>query len=548
MNALDIIVLGSGAAGLTAALAAHGPGIRVGVFEKADALGGTSAWSGGLVWIPDNHHMPEQGLADSRGQAIEYLLSLSHGSMEPALVERFVDVGPQMVKWLEANTPVQFRIVEGFPDYHPEQPGGKPEGGRSLECPMFSYDELGEWAERVNRGEFYTEVITTIAETPLGRPIPQEVSPAELDRRRAGHEYGRGLALVGRLLKGCLDRGIPLHTGMRARELIVEGGRVVGVRFDGPDGAVDIAASKGVILATGGFEWDRELVRAFLRGPMTHSVSVPSNTGDGLRMAMTAGAALGNMREAWWLPVTLVPRDGGEPLVHMVTCERTFPRSIMLNKHGKRFANEAANYNAFGAAFHELDAGAFEYRNLPCWLIFDQGYIDTYGFGWSQETVGNAPRWMIRAPSLVGLAERLQVPADALEATVARWNAMVAQGRDTDFHRGESANDTWWGDPSRKGQPSATLGPLERGPFYAVQIHSGTLGTKGGPRIDVHGRVLDHGAEPIAGLYAAGNVAASPMGMTYGGAGGTLAPGMAFGYLAGRHAAGRPVASLASES
>jgi len=217
---------------------------------------------------------------------------------------------------------------------------------------------------------------------------------------------------------------------------------------------------------------------------------------------------------------------------------RTLPHSIMINKRGRRFTNEAANYNAFGAAFHEMDVARFSYANLPCWLIFDQDYIDKYGFGYPGP-LGEAPDWLTTAPTLDGLATVLDVPADELGKTVVRWNGMVEAGHDSDFERGEAAYDRWWGDPNLKGDRSSTLGKLGRGPFYAISVNSGALGTKGGPRVDPAARVLDMDGEPILGLYAAGNVMASPLGMTYGGPGGTLGPAMTFGFLAGRDAASR---------
>jgi succinate dehydrogenase/fumarate reductase flavoprotein subunit len=375
-----------------------------------------------------------------------------------------------------------------------------------------------------------------MGETPLGQPMPRTIPDDELARRRANDERGRGLALVGRLLKACLDAGVAIHTDMRATGLVQEAGAVVGVRFENGD---EVRARGGVVLATGGFEWNDRLVAAFLRGPMTGRVSPRTNTGDGLVMAMKAGAALSNMREAWWLPVSEVPtRDGGTRAI-LITCERTFPGSIMVNGEGKRFTNEAANYNAFGAAFHEMDVARFAYRNLPCWLVFDQSYYDRYGFGWDAAPGKPAPAWLTSAPSLGALAKRLGVPDAALQTTVARWNALVDAGRDEDFQRGESANDTWWGDPGRKGTRAATLGKLTQPPFYAIEVKSGCLGTKGGPRVDENANVLDHDGAPIPGLYAIGNAMGSPMGMTYGGAGGTIAPGMVFGFLAARHAAAR---------
>ena len=531
----DVIVLGTGAAGLTAAIAAAEHGATVGLFEKADVVGGTTAWSGGMVWLPLHPHMDEAGVVDSREDVLTYLESLSFGTIDLDLAAAFVDRGTEMIRFLEACTPVRFRVCRGFPDYHPERPGGKPEGGRSLECPVFSFHELGPWASRVTVGRYLPGPLA-MTETPLGRGAPDGVPPEELERRRAHDERGAGLALVGRLLKGCLDRGIEPRTGSRAVELLRDGTRISGVRFDSVDGSFDVAARAGVILATGGFEWDRELVRAFIRGPLDRSVSVPTNTGDGLKMAMRAGASLGNMREAWWLPTADVVDTHGVPMVWMVSSERARPHCIMVNRSGRRFANEAANYNAFGAAFHQIDVTDFDYVNLPSWMIFDHHYLTKYGIA-GYKGQGPTPSWLTTAPSFDALAGLLGMAGDALAATVQRFNTFAARGEDPDFGRGRSAHDTWWGDPALTGQVTATLGPLDTPPFYGLQVRSGALGTKGGPRTDVNAQVLDVDGEPIPGLYAAGNVMASVMGMTYGGGGGTLGPAMVFGYLGGRHAA-----------
>lgn len=537
MQEYDVVVLGTGAAGLTAAIRAHEGGAKVGVFEKSEKVGGTSAWSGGMIWIPNNHHMAELGIHDSADEAMEYIMSLSLGMIEEHLARAFVDVGPEMVQWMEANTPVQFEIVEGFPDYHPEFPSGKPEGGRSMECPLFSFRELGEWADKINLSYFFTTPLT-MTESTVGGGVYGQVPEEEMQRRVDAQEWGCGHSLIGRLLKGCLERGIEPATQARAVELIVENGRVTGVKFEGGDGPFEVNVRGGVVLATGGFEWNPEMVKSFLRGPMTSPVSVPTNTGDGLKMAMRAGASLGNMREAWWMPAIEIPGDRGDglPMLYLFQGERSRPGAIMVNRSGKRFTNEAANYNAFGAAFHQQDISKFEYVNLPCWSIFDQTCVDSYGF---VQTAPGEPvlDFVMRADTLRELAEKLGVPADVLEETVARWNANVADGHDPDFGRGDSAQDSWWGDPTKRGTKEATMGPLEKAPFYAIEVTSGSLGTKGGPKTDTDGQVLDLDGEPIIGLYAAGNVMASPMGMTYGGAGGTLGPGMVFGYLAGRHAA-----------
>jgi 3-oxosteroid 1-dehydrogenase len=544
VETFDVVVLGTGAAGLTAAVIAAEGGATVGLFEKADVVGGTSAWSGGQVWIPNNPHMAEVGVTDSRDKALTYILSLSRDMLEERLVEAYVDAGPEMVEFLEAKTPVQFYAVPGMPDYHPEFPGGSPEGGRTLECPIFPFDELGPWAEFVTPSPYFLDPHITMSETPLGKAVPQPPSAEERARRADRNERGCGQALIGRLLRACLDRGIEPRRMWSARELLLEDGpegrAVVGVAFETPAGRREVRARRGVILASGGFEWNPALRRTFLRGPMTHPVSIETSTGDGLVMAMKAGAALSNMREAWWIPVGVVPKAANRMGQVLVNGQRTLPHSIMVNRRGRRFTNEAANYNAFGAAFHVEDVSRFEYANLPCWLVFDQTFVDKYGFRISAGGGrGEVPEWLPRADTLAGLADTLGVDGAELEHTVARWNEHCAAGHDPDFGRGDSAFDCWWGDPYRKGRRDATLGPLERGPFYAFEIHSGCLGTKGGPRVDPDARVLDLDGSPIPGLYAAGNVMGSPFGMTYGGPGGTLGPAMVFGFLAARHAAAR---------
>lgn len=540
MDRFDVVVIGSGAAGLTAAALAAGEGASVGLFEKSDLVGGTTAWSGGQLWIPNNPHMPEVGVDDDRDRAITYIMSLSRGLLDLELVTAYVDAGPDMVRRLEATSPVQFYAVAGMPDYHPEFPGGSPGGGRTLECPLFAFTELGDWAESVTPSPYFPNPHITMSETPLGKAIPDPPAAAELQRRTERNERGCGQALVGRLLKACLDLGVEPRTSHGAIGLIIDQGEVVGVRFDTADGTVEVGADRGVVLASGGFEWDADLRRAFLRGPMTHPVSVETNTGDGLRMAMRAGAMLANMREAWWIPVASVPVEENPMGRVLINGQRTLPHSIMVNRRGRRFTNEAANYNAFGSAFHAEDVSRFEYANLPCWLVFDQNYADRYGFRVASGIEAHGvPGWLARGATPSDLATVLGIDGDGLTVTIERFNAHCADAHDPDFGRGDSAFDRWWGDPHRKGRPDATLGPLDRGPFYAVEIHSGCLGTKGGPQVDPNARVLDVDGDPIPGLYAAGNVMGSPFGMTYGGAGGTIGPAMVFGYLAGIHAAGR---------
>ncbi len=259
-------------------------------------------------------------------------------------------------------------------------------------------------------------------------------------------------------------------------------------------------------------------------------------------MAMRAGASLANMREAWWTPSLELPDGDGVMQTWFAHSEASLPHCIMVNRGGRRFANEAANYNSFGAAFHTIDTTVYDYVNRPAWLVFDHHYVTRYGIhGWRGD--GPVPGWLTRASTLPALAEQVGISPDGLVATVERYGTFVANGDDADFGRGRSAYDLWWSDPTITDSVDCTLGAIETPPFYALEVTSGTLGTKGGPRTDVDAQVLDVDGAPIPGLYAAGNVMASAMGMTYGGAGGTLGPGMAFGYLGGRHAAQTVVAA-----
>ena len=533
MDHFDVVVLGSGAAALAAAVSASGHGAEtIGVFEKATVIGGTSAMSGGMIWIPGNHHMKNKLLNDSREMALEYLGSLSHGRMRTDLLEAYVDVGPTMVQWFENNSEVVFEIVENFPDYHPENPGGNQTGGRSLECPLFPFDELGEWANRISQSRQMSPFLL-MNETTLGRG-PLDTAPKEVLKLRSEKNLrGCGQALIGRLVKSCLDRQIVIETEHQADELIIEQNNLRGVRFNTPSGMRDVE-TRSVIIATGGFEWDKSLVNNFVRGPLQRPVSIETNTGDGLKMAMRAGAALGNMQEAWWVPVIDITNDEGETIPWMVNRERVNPRCIMVNRSGKRFANEASNYNAFGAAFHQLDPGTFEYQNIPAWMIFDQEYLVRYGLCRFRGE-GKIPDWLASASTLAELADLIGCDGLGLEETVECWNAQAADLDDVDFDRGKSVNDIHWGDGTKT--LAATLGPIDKPPYYAVEVRPGALGTKGGPQTNANAQILDVDGEVIKGLYAAGNVMASAMGMAYGGAGGTLGPCMVFGFIAGKHSA-----------
>ena len=531
----DVVILGSGAAGLVAAIAAADEGASVGVYEKADLIGGTSAMSGGIVWMPNNHLQAEAGIEDSRRMALDYLDSLSLGQIDSDMAAMFVDEGPMAIRHLDEQTPCSFHLLASYPDYHPEHPGGLPNGGRSIDNGLFAFDELGEWATRVRNHRGANPVM--LIETPLGGATSMP-APELIGERVQNRENGMGLGLVGALLRGCLDRGIEPVIGARASSLIQDDEGVTGVEFEMADGSTQaVTARRAVIIATGGFEWNPELVRTFLRGPMSAPAGSPDNTGDGLELAMAAGARLGNMRNAWWVPVVRTPGHEyfGKPAVHLILLERTRPRSIMVNDKGERFTNEAGNYNAMGGILHAFDPASFDYPNNPCWLVFDHGHKQRYDVAGCPPGE-EAPDWMLTADSVAELAETMGVPVDSLQGTVDRFNGLVAAGHDDDFGRGDSAYDTFNGDQSLPGI-DATLGPLDQGPFYAVRMELGALGTNGGPKTDTRCRVLSLDGGIIPGLYAVGNAMAAPTGMVYGGAGGTLGPAITTGFVAGRDAA-----------
>lgn len=542
----DLVVLGSGAAGLTAAFVAANEGARVLVLEKAESLGGTTAWSGGQLWIPCNPHMEGIGSTDTQDSAFEYVTSLSRGLMREDLVRAYLAAGPDMVTYMDAKADTDFYALPGFPDYHAERPGGHLDGGRTIEPPLFAFDELGDWAQHIHPSPFYPAHIT-MAETPIGTRVPQVVPKEELERRKLRNERGMGQALVGRLLKACLNVGVEFRMGHRALTLIRDGDRIVGVLVETPEGPREFHAPAGVVLAVGGFDWNEEYKREFLRGPLTHQVAVPTNTGDGLYMAMKIGAKLGNMRDAFWTTVAEVPPGVNSMDRMMISGDRTRPRSIIVNRHGRRFANEAANYNMFALSFFKEDTFRFEYENLPCWLIFDHEYVRRYGTI-SAPPGEKPPSWLEASETIDDLARRLEIPADELMATVARWNHNAAEGRDPDFHRGESVHDRWGGDPNQKQTPFGTVGPLDTPPYYAIPVRVGSVGTKGGPQTDQHARVLDIDDQVVPGLYAAGNTMASVFAMSYPGGGSTLGPAMVFGYLAGMHASNELSRHRADES
>jgi succinate dehydrogenase/fumarate reductase flavoprotein subunit len=533
----DVVVIGTGGAGMTAALAASQAGAKVVIVEKSDKAGGTTAVSGGVLWIPTNHHMRAAGIGDSRAEALAYVRRLADGRSDERLIEAFLDEGPAMLKFIEEVTPVRFTALPRYPDYHPEFEGAKP-GGRSLDPGLFDTKQLGAWKDKLRRSPVFGMTAMSVTEATEWGVFSK---PRALPFKLLGQRYSEGLvcyggALAGGLLKAVLDRGLEPMLSTAARELVVDDGRVVGLRAEQAGKELVIAAKRGVILASGGFEWSRELTARFLGGLVTHPNSPPGNEGDGLKMAMALGADLGNMSEAWWCPSIDIPGEeyDGKPLHRGDFAIRSLPHSIIVNRRGQRFVNEAHNYNDMMKPFFAFDPVRYERPNLPAWLILDQQFVDRYALLTVIPGMP-VPEWIPRAPTLGELAAKLGIDGDGLLATVARFNGFATRGVDADFSRGQSLYDHFYGDPEH--QPSPNLGTLEKAPFYALQVQPGAIGTKGGARVDTHAQVLHVRGVPIPGLYAAGNVMAGLTGPGYPGAGSTIGTAMTFGYIAGRAAA-----------
>jgi 3-oxosteroid 1-dehydrogenase len=523
---VDVVVVGSGGAGLVAAITAADQGASVLVAERSDKYGGTTAFSGGKIWIPNNHHMRRLGIADTEAAARTYLRRLL-GDDELAMINTFLRRGPEMAEYVETKTPLKFYPCTHYPDYHPEFDGAT-SGGRALDAMPFDATGLGEDLDRLRRSPIFLPF--THEEWERWRTV------ANFDWELLGERISKnivtvGAAIVAALLQGCVDRGIELRHSTRVVRLLRSDQRVYGVAVERADGPAAILARQGVILACGGFEWNDELQRRFLRTTIRGAASPPWNEGDGVVMGAEIGAQLGNMSEAWWMPVLQVPGESVDdrPLYRALISERGLPGSIIVNRKGRRFVDEAHNYNDISRGFQTFDPVAFEHPNVPAWLIFDERFHRNY----SLATVmpgEPVPSWVARADSPTELATQLGIDPDGLTETLARFGDFARSGRDLDFARGESLYDRYYGDASV--QPNPNLAPIEEPPFYAVEVLPGTIGTKGGLVTDPDARVLDVRGKVIPGLYATGNVASFWLGRGYPGPGASIGPGMTFGYLA----------------
>jgi len=512
----DVVVAGSGAAGLTAALAAAVTGADVLLVERGEKLGGTTALSGGRVWVPCNHLQD----SDTPAAAAAYLDGVFSDRYRH-MTEAFLRTAPEMARFVGRHSAHRFAACPRYPDYDPSRPGATA-GGRALDSEPIDTSKLTPLAADILVPPGYLPM--SFAEWESWR-YPDRFDWRLLRERALEDVRTGGVALVAGLLDGVVKAGARVLTGVRLTGVAPGSARL---EQAGQESTVGAAA---VILATGGFDWDRQLRAQHQPKAQRASGAPPTNTGDALRIAEQAGGSTDNLGEGWWMPMMAVPGETllGEQFYRSLIRERGLPRQIMVNAAGRRFTGEAQPYNEIGKALHRQDG--------PVHLIFDEAYRVRYSMpGIPRDRP--VPGWVACGGSLAALAGRIGVPPAALADTVRRWNDACAHGADPDFGRGEGAYERFCGDPAVRPNPS--LGPIEQAPYYAVEILAGTIGTKGGPVTDADGAVLDRAGVPVAGLYAAGNAAAFWTADGYPGPGATLAVGMTMGYRAGMHA-GRTV-------
>jgi 3-oxosteroid 1-dehydrogenase len=553
-ESFDFICVGSGGGGLVGALAAHAAGLRPLIIEKQPVVGGSTGMSGGLVWMPNNPLMRSEGVPDSFEEGMTYFESVVGPPDEASSLARrraFLTHGPEMLSFLIGKG-MKFSRCEGWSDYYDNLPGGNARS-RSVEAEPWDGKQLGDWYTKVIDGmgrgldmavkANEARNLPIFARTPRALAVTARVvARTYLGRLRKQDLFTTGMSLVGQILKMIIDAGIPIWLDSGVEELVVENGRVVGVRVSRNGTPVTVTAKAGVLLCAGGFDHNAEMRMKYSKATQPNDGQLawgnPGATGEMLEAALSLGAKAEYMDEAIWLPD---PR--GALAGTTIMLGRQYPRAIVVNKNGRRFVNESNSYIEVGRAMYANDA-------VPAYLIFDDEFRRRYSWGRAMPSLhgflkvlpGRMPKeWVTqgllhKATTLEEVANIIGASPDVLSDTVARFNRDARNGRDPEFGRGASQYNKALGDPANK--PNPALGPVETAPFYVAELLPADVGTIGGVITDEHSRVVDQGDAPIPGLYAAGNMAATVLGRNYLGGGASIAHAMTFGYIAARNAGG----------
>jgi 3-oxosteroid 1-dehydrogenase len=555
-NQYDVIIVGSGAGAMTSAIFAADKGNSVLIVEKSDKYGGTSAISGGGIWIPNNDEFKALGGKDSYELALKYVSSASQGTVAESRIHAYLDNAPKMLRKLQAKTHVKFAVAEKYPDYYPHIDGALP-GGRTMDPELFDTTALGDEMDHQQPASGNTLLMGKMAWTArqahmavakergwtlmiIGLILRYKLDFKQRKKSKRDRRAGLGASLVASLRQSVAERNIPLWRSTEFIDFVMSDDKVTGIKVlcDGKE--LILNARRGVIMGSGGFEQNQVLREKYLPAPSQQAWSATPkgcNTGAALEAGQKLGAATDLLDWCWWTPTIKVPK---EPSSRGLFAERSFPGAIVVDGTGKRFFNEAAPYLEFGDAMYRNHQKTG--NSVPAWVVFDAHFRHEYAMGplmpgkimpdsrasksWL-ETV----YW--KADTLDELATKIKVDAVGLADTVKRMNHYAQTGVDEEFDRGGNVFDRYYGDTNVK--PNPCLAPITKGPYYAMMINPGDIGTKGGLLTNDFAQVVRPSGEAIEGLYAIGNTSSSVMGTSYPGAGSTIGPAMTFGYIAANH-------------
>lgn len=542
----DVVVVGSGAAGLTAGLTAKLQGMKSLVIEKTDRYGGASAISGGALWIPNNHIIKGAGVPDTLELARQYLDSTIGDRVPEELKEAYITRGPEMLRFLYNKTKhMRFQYAKGYSDYYPEKPGGLSQG-RSIEPLIFDLTKMGSLANFMRRATLSTKGFTMNSYefhkvNMITRTLKGKTTALKLGARLVKSKVTKsdpvalGEALIARLRLSLAEANGELWLSTAFKDFIMGKGRVIGIIVERDGQELKIEAKKGVVLSSGGFSHNQTLREKYLPSPTNAAwtSSPEGQTGDILEPGVRIGATLDLMDKVWGAPSVIDPQ--GHPF--FLVADRGVPNMIVVDNAGHRFVNEAAPYHEFVDTMYKHQE--VTKQAVPSWILIDASAKSRYIFtglfpgqafpkSWFEHGVAKS------ADTIEELAKQMDVPAESLVATVNRFNDFARNGHDDDFYRGDSAYDNYYGDPTL---PNPNLAEIKKAPFYALRLYPGDIGTKGGLVVDKYARVIKENGEPIEGLYASGNCSASIMGETYPGPGATIGPGMTLSFVATAHMA-----------